>query len=271
VLRRSMIVLALLAVVGPAGTARAASTGVSDLKAGADPATGKVGALVNVQLHEWNLGPDDAQTGDVVEEYKAPTGAELVGYPRGDGTLHFNFPPSSCTWLVPKTDIRCIVGVPVTVAQFNSGSSAPFDHGGMIQLRIVKPITAPGRYTLTCRTGTCRDPKTANNSALLVLNGVRAPKPTPTPTPKPTPKPAATSAQPSVAVAPASPSDPAPTVESVSATPPTADGPSPLTLVAAGQDDSTATVVLWTSIGLLIVAAAATTVVTIRRRRDPTD
>jgi hypothetical protein len=80
--RCARFLLAAMAIVASmwVGDPAHADTGPTDLKVSADPAKGKVGGLVKVDLHFYNLGPGDTQPEQVKWEYTAPVGAELLGF-----------------------------------------------------------------------------------------------------------------------------------------------------------------------------------------------
>ena len=184
------VIVALVATLGPATSAGAAVAGPADIEAGAEPATGAVGATIEVRLHLINHGPGNVATGWMMLDYQAPAGTELVGTRSSPGA-HLYPMPSICSWPAPKTHARCILQGNLFYQQGDHGDA---DYGVFLDLRVVATVTAPGRFGAQCYDPACSDPKPGNNSAKIIVNGVSAtvkPKPSSSPSLSPSTAPSA--------------------------------------------------------------------------------
>lgn len=149
-------------------TASAAVTDPADIEIRADAATGKVGDQIFLKLHVVNHGPGNVATGWMTYDYQAPVGTELVGLATLPSGPVDPF-PFVCTWPAAKTHARCILQWNLF---YQMGDHGLADYGLYLALRVVRPVTAPGRFGLSCTDPQCKDPKTSNNSAKIVVNGV---------------------------------------------------------------------------------------------------
>lgn len=166
----------------------------SDLQVKSQSVTGKIGQVVFLPVMRINNGPDPTITGSVYYEFVAPRGTEFENLK--------NFRANSYCSTVTKTRIRCRS----TGMIYPKTEQMGWPSWGHLELKIVSRVTGPGLYRITCA---C-DPKTSNNSTLLVVNGVRSViKPSPKPA---SPKPAQS---PKAAASPTAPPSP------------TASGPAP--------------------------------------------
>jgi len=128
----------------------------------------------------------------------------------------------------------------------------------------VSAVTAPGLTRSTCVPGLCVDPNGGNNSALIVINGVRA-KITPTPSPKPRPKPAtAAPAATTPATTPAA--TPTPALTFVAEPDPTGETPSTVEAVPAAHGSPLG---LLAGVGGGIVVLAVVGALAVLRLRRP--
>ncbi len=266
-MRRHVIraVLVLAAVAVPVGMAAPtwAVAGSVDIAVGADRGSAAVGQAFAIRLHIHQNGSDNVGTGQAMLEYVAPTGTELLGV-GGYTTTDYQPFPYICTWLSPKAHVTCI-----TQASWFPGSS---DYGTNLVLRVVAPVTAPGRFRVSCYQSQCVDRATGNNSASIVINGVTsaggAPKPTAS---KPATRPTtAASVAPS---APASASPPVPEGSSAVPTPDLSTGAGGLVQGAGAGGPVPAPAGgglspwVWLAAGAVLVAGTGAGLVVLRLRR----
>src|SRR5262245_9821588 len=258
---RTAVVLSVTVIAVMWNGAASATTRTTDVKVTVDRATAAVGATVIIPEHNYDLGPDSTDTSDVEVETIAPVGAWLVGSPGYPDT-----DTSACTWIKPKTDIRCYV-----TGQWWVVTGAPTDFRGAVELKIVSRITAPGHVILTCRPGRCVDPNTGNNRAAIIVNGVTAPSPSPKPTTKHTATPTHT---PTVASSTSTPTTSSPAVPQQIGSASAIFAPSrPPSADAQQLHDAASRSVspggLWIAIaGLVVVALGTAGVIGVRRRRQ---
>ena len=257
-------VLGLAPIVLTAAPAHADS-GPVDLQVRNDPASGKVGEIVAVHTHLFNRGPGDTQTSWVMHEYLAPTGTELVGT-RGSTTLTwYPFTSPRCTWLTPKVHVQCISQAGYWYIPNGEGGNP--DYGLFVGVKILGPVTKPGRVGAACHQSLCVDRDPSNNSASIVVRVI-----TPTPSKTPTHKPTATT--------PAAPPAPTPTLAAAPAltvtpsdtpTPDLTPSQTPLETVEAARsgDGSNVVPIVTFSAGSLAILGAAgyLTFLRLRRRR----
>jgi len=107
----------------------------SDLTIRVDQAIGAVGSAIEIHDHLQDLGPESTNTSAFTIETIAPAGAEL--------TDPYN--PSACTWIKAKTDVRCYYTAQLW---WKYNSPTPNDYVGIFGIKILKPITAPGKIIL---------------------------------------------------------------------------------------------------------------------------